>query len=221
MFNIALVEDDVTISEGINYALKKKGYNCYRFYDGDTFLEKVPNIKMDLIIMDVMLPNKDGFHISEEYLSSHNTPILFLTARDSIEDKLKGLGLGAEDYLTKPFDLRELMMRIDIVLRRSCKNFNSYNINEKTVINFLSKEVLVDGVSVNLNPKEYELLLYLIENKGIVLTRDRIIERVWGYDFDGADRTVDINITRLRKKLELDSRQPIVTVFGTGYKYED
>ncbi|MBK1809920.1 response regulator transcription factor [Clostridium sp. YIM B02505] len=221
MFNIALVEDDLTISEGINYALNKKGYNCFRFYDGDTFLENVLNIKMDLIIMDVMLPNKDGFHVSEEYLNSYNTPILFLTARGSIEDKLKGLGLGAEDYLTKPFDLRELMMRIDIILRRSCKNFNSYNINEKTVINFSSKEVLLDGVSVNLSPKEYELLLYLIENKGIVLTRDRIIERVWGYDFDGADRTVDINITRLRKKLELDSRQPIVTVFGMGYKYED
>lgn len=221
MFNIALVEDDFTISEGINYALAKKGYDCYRFYDGDTFLEKAPNIRVDLIIMDVMLPIKDGFQISKEYLKSHNTPIIFLTARGSIEDKLKGLGLGAEDYLTKPFDLRELIMRIDIVLRRNCKNFNSYNINEETIINFSSKEVLVSGMSANLNPKEYELLVYLIENKGIVLTRDKIIERVWGYDFDGADRTVDINITRIRKKLKLESRQPITTVFGVGYKYED
>ena len=218
MFNIAIVEDDITISQGIKYALKKKGYNCYSFYDGDSFLEKVQDINIDLLIMDVMLPKRDGFSISKEYLKSYKTPIIFLTARGGIEDKLRGLGLGAEDYLTKPFDLRELLMRIDIVLRRSYKNFDFYKINETTVINLLAKEVIVDGKSVNLSPKEYELLIYLVKNKGIVLSRDRIIEKVWGYDFDGDDRTVDINITRLRKKLKLNNKQPIITVFGVGYK---
>ncbi|WP_160677296.1 response regulator transcription factor [Clostridium sp. C8-1-8] len=221
MFNIGIVEDDITISEGIKYALNKKGYTCYCFQEGYSFLEATSTLKLDLIIMDIMLPCKDGFYFTREYLNNYKSPIIFLTARGGIEDKLRGLGLGADDYITKPFDLRELLLRIEIILKRSYKRNSFHRINEKTLVNLEGKEVLIDGKPAKLNPKEYELLIYLIENKGIVLSRDKIIEKIWGYDFDGDDRTVDINITRIRKKLKLDNKSPISTVFGIGYKYED
>ncbi|WP_164880638.1 response regulator transcription factor [Clostridium manihotivorum] len=221
MFNIGIVEDDITILEGIEYVLSKKGYTCYCFQEGYSFLEATSSLKLDLIVMDITLPNKDGFFFTKEYLNNYNSPIIFLTARGGIEDKLRGLGLGADDYITKPFDLRELLLRIEIILKRSYKRNGVYKITEKIVVNLDGKEVLVDGIPANLSPKEYELLIYLIENKGIVLSRATIIEKIWGYDFDGDDRTVDINITRIRKKLKLNSKSPISTVFGIGYKYED
>jgi DNA-binding response OmpR family regulator len=214
---ILIVEDDSSISNIIKMNLTIVGYETVQAYDGIEALEMIRSGKFDLILLDVMIPGMDGFELMEK-IRPLEIPVIFLTARESVFDKVSGLKLGADDYMVKPFEAIELLARIETVLRRYGKEDSVIAFHHIRV--YLDKrEVTARDTVAELTPKEYELLIVLIRNKNIALSREQFIEKVWGGDFYGETRTVDMHIKSLRKKLGL--QEHIKTIYKIGYRLED
>lgn len=221
MNKIFCVEDDESIRELIEYTLNSMNFECLGFCDATSFFDGLNETIPHLILLDIMLPDKDGFQILSELKKSpeyKNIPVIMLTAKTSQIDKIKGLDNGADDYITKPFDIMELISRINAVLRRTVKQetTNVISFNEIEV-DLNSRAVFSAGEEISLTYKEFELLKLLIVNKGVVLTRDRLMNEIWGTDFEGETRTVDVHIRTLRQKLK-NSGKYIETVRNVGYK---
>jgi len=220
--NILSIEDDEDIRDILCHFLEKEGFKVLQARDGNEGIDVVFSEKIDLILLDLMLPDMNGYEVCRR-VKEEKIPIIMVTAKNDIFDKILGLELGADDYITKPFDIREVIARIKVCLRR----MESSKEGSEAVINLLngikihekSREVLKNDVLIKLKPKEYELLLTLAKNRRIVMTRDKLLEKVWDYDFEGDSRTVDVHIQRLRKKLEQEFEESMIeTVFGVGYK---
>jgi DNA-binding response OmpR family regulator len=230
---ILVVEDEPSLQETLVYNLKKEGYTVEAAGDGHTALDLARQLKPDLIVLDLMLPGIDGFEVTRILRKEMTTPILMLTARDDEIDRVVGLEVGADDYLTKPFSMRELMARVKAQLRRArlireeLGSQPAETPQEKLtfanlVVNRTRREVILNEAPLQLKPKEYELLLFLAEHKGQMLSREFILERVWGWDYIGDSRTVDVHVRWLRQKIEAHPAKPerIVTVRGGGYRFE-
>ncbi len=230
---ILVVEDELSLRETLAYNLKKEGYTVETVGDGRVAVDAARRIKPDLVVLDLMLPGLDGFEVARVLRKEMTTAILMLTARDDEIDRVVGLEVGADDYLTKPFSMRELLARVKAQLRRTRL------IREEVaqgdggaprgrlafgglVIDQTRREVTLDDSALQLKPKEYELLLFLAQHRGQMLSREFILERVWGWDFVGDSRTVDVHVRWLRQKIEADASKPerIVTVRGGGYRFE-
>ncbi|MDD5880202.1 MAG: response regulator transcription factor [Clostridiales bacterium] len=214
---ILVVEDEAPIRDLISINLQLVGYEVFTAEDGimaEEFLEKQ---RVDLILLDVMIPGIDGFSLIEK-IKKHNTPVIFVTAKESVLDRVKGLRLGADDYIIKPFETMELLARIEVVLRRYNKNDN--HIKFKNIeVDTKQRIVKLNNEEIYLTIKEYELLILLLKNKNIALSREQILEKVWGFEYGGETRTVDIHIQRIREKLDLKNN--IKTVFKVGYRLEE
>ena len=231
---ILVVEDEPALRDTLSYNLKKEGLTVESVGDGRAALESARKLKPDLIILDIMLPELDGFEVARILREEMTTPILMLTARDDEIDRVVGLEMGADDYLTKPFSMRELMARVKAQLRRTRlmqeemgKAGATQTKQEKLtfgdlVVNLTRREVTLHGEPIQLKPQEYELLVFFAEHKGQMLSREFILERVWGWDFIGDSRTVDVHVRWLRQKIEEDASDPkrIITVRGGGYRFE-
>ena len=221
--NILVVEDDRNISELIRMYLEKEGFEVRLAYDGGKAVEEFERQQPDLVLLDIMLPVMDGWQVCERIRRKARTPIIMLTAKSDVTDRITGLEMGADDYLVKPFEMKELMARINAVLRRSeipddTKKRLSF---DKLVINLDSYELTVDGKQVDTPPKELELLYHLAATPNRVYTRNQLLDEVWGFDYFGDSRTVDVHIKRLREKVEGVSEQwELKTVWGVGYKFE-
>ncbi len=233
---ILVVEDERSLQETLVYNLEKQGFTVEVAGDGRTAVEAARRLKPDLIILDIMLPELDGFEVTKILRRDMSVPILMLTARDDEIDRVVGLEVGADDYLAKPFSMRELLARVKAQLRRaqlvrdeltkatngetqsSLETLASGNL----IINQTRREVLLDGQVLALKPKEYDLLLFFAMHKRQMLSREFLMERVWGWDFTGDSRTVDVHVRWLRQKIEADPAAPnrIVTVRGGGYRFE-
>lgn len=216
MIKILVVEDEKPISNLIKINLADSGYYCQCAYDGYEAIGMIEKESYDLILLDIMLPKLNGYEIFN-YIKELNIPVIFLTAKTDVKDKVKGLRLGAEDYITKPFEIMELIARVDRVLRRYNKVGDYFKIFHIEIDN-LSRIVKSDGEVVNLTAKEYDLLLLFVQNKNIALFRKQIYKRVWGDDYMGNTRTVDLHVQRMRKKLDLEDK--IVAVYKIGYRLE-
>ena len=231
---ILIVEDEPALRDTLTYNLKKDGFTVEAVGDGRAALEAARRLKPDLLILDIMLPELDGLEVARILRKEMSTPILMLTARDDEIDRVVGLEVGADDYLTKPFSMRELMARVKAQLRRTRliqeeigkTGVTSIKQEKLTfnnlVVNLTRREVILDGEPIQLKPQEYELLTFFAEHKGQMLSREFILERVWGWDFIGDSRTVDVHVRWLRQKIEDDPGNPvrIVTVRGGGYRFE-
>lgn len=219
---ILIIEDELYICDILSHKLKKEGYEVIYVLDGKSGLIEVENFNPDLLILDIMLPDMSGFDICKKVIEKYTIPIIMLTARDDIVDKILGLELGADDYITKPFDIREVAARVKATLRRvslaSKPSKNTIYINDFIKIEPLSRRVYFKNEEINLKPKEYDLLFMLSQNKNIVFTREKLLDKVWGYDFEGSLRTVDVHVQRIRKKLDRNNSTSVIeTVFGVGY----
>ncbi len=217
MEKILIVEDDIGISDIIKLNLNMVNYDVEQVYDGEKALEVIEKDRCDLIILDVMLPKLDGFTLMEK-INHIDIPVIFLTAKNSIADKVKGLKMGADDYIVKPFESIELLARVEAVLRRYGKKNDILSFKDLE-ISLEERVVKRKDKVVELTLKEFELLKLLVVNKGIALSREKILEKVWGYDYLGETRTVDMHVQKLRKKLELWDE--IKTVYKIGYRLED
>ena len=232
---VLVVEDEIALRETLAYNLKKEGYGVEAVGDGRIALDSARRLQPNLIVLDIMLPGLDGFEVCRILRKEMTTPILMLTARDDEIDRVVGLEVGADDYLTKPFSMRELMARVKAQLRRArliqdeMEKKHSPEATAQIVLTFdnlavnrTRREVLLNGEPIQLKPQEYQLLLFFAEHKGQMLSREFILERVWGWDFIGDSRTVDVHVRWLRHKIEADSANPvrIVTVRGGGYRFE-
>ncbi len=217
MVRILVVEDEKNIASFLKMELEYEGYEVENSYDGKEGLEKALSAEFNLIILDLMIPYLNGLEVCRRIRKSKKTPIIMLTARDSVMDKVSGFQMGADDYLVKPFAIEELLARIEALLRRVQNSTEVLNIIEfkDIVINIESRTVECAGEEINLTTKEYELLVYLIKNKNKVLSRDFLIENIWGYDYDGENNVVDVYIRHLRSKL--NNNDYIQTVRGVGY----
>lgn len=217
MYKILVIEDEVNLASFIKMELVHEGYDVDNSYDGKEGLDKALNKKYDLILLDLLIPNLSGMEVCRRIRKVKNIPIIMLTARDSVMDKVSGFKIGADDYIVKPFAIEELLVRIEAILRRCGNNLDSLReIKFKDlVIDVESRVVKCGGKEINLTTREYELLLYLIKNKNKVLSRDYLIENIWGYDYDGENNIVDVYIRHLRSKLDRDDY--IQTVRGIGY----
>ena len=232
-YKILVVEDEPTLLETLEYNLVRQGYRVCTATDGPTALEVAREEQPDLIVLDVMLPGLDGFEVCRILRPEMSVPILMLTARDEEVDKVVGLEVGADDYVTKPFSMRELLARVKALLRRvrldreelvaEGEGASPERLSFGDLTMDLARcEVLRWGEPLHLKPKEYDLLVFLARNRGIVLSRDLVLERVWGWDYGGGSRTVDVHVRWLREKIESDPAHPtrIVTVRGVGYRFE-
>ncbi len=230
---ILIVEDEPALRDTLIYNLKKDKFSVEAVGDGRAALASARQLKPDLIILDIMLPELDGFEVARILRREMSTPILMLTARDDEIDRVVGLEVGADDYLTKPFSMRELMARVKAQLRRSrLLREELASVKPETahetlafanlVVNLTRREVMLDDDPIQLKPKEYELLEFFASHKGQMLSREFILECVWGWDFIGDSRTVDVHVRWLRQKIEEDASEPkrIVTVRGGGYRFE-
>jgi two-component system OmpR family response regulator len=222
---ILIVEDDPNILETLKYNLGREGYDTLTAVDGVQALETARTSKPDLIILDIMLPKMSGFEVCRILRKEMAVPIIMLTARDDEIDKITGLDLGADDYMTKPFSMRELMARVRALLRR----MEIKLVIPETTVKFGDVEIDIRhhmitraGITLNLSPKEFDLLVFLAGNKGLVFSRDQLLEKVWGYEYSGDTRTVDVHIRWLREKIENNSEEPkrLITIRGVGYKFE-
>jgi DNA-binding response OmpR family regulator len=218
--SVLVVEDETSIASFVALYLKNAGYGIHTVGTGQEALDSVARERPDLIVLDLMLPDLDGLEVCKRVRQSSDVPILMLTARDEDVDKIIGLEVGADDYLTKPFNPRELVARVKSILRRSVSERRELQTRQlthgKLEIDAGRREVKVGGEEVQLAPKEFDLLWELLDHHGVVLTRDQLLERVWGYTFAGDTRTVDVHVRQLRRKL--GDASPIVTVWGVGYK---
>jgi DNA-binding response OmpR family regulator len=214
MIKILVVEDEKPINDLIEMNLTEAGYDCTCVYDGIAACDAVEQERFDLVLLDIMLPGADGYEVLD-YIKPMEIPVIFLTAKGSTDDKVKGLKLGADDYLTKPFEIVELLARVESVLRRYHKNDAEIDAGDLH-IDTLSRVVLKNGEPVNLTVKEFDLLVFFIRNKNIALFRDQIYSNVWGEDYMGDSRTVDLHVQRLRRKLGWEDR--ITSVYKVGYR---
>lgn len=214
MAAILIVEDEISINELVKRNLQLVGHHCTSVFDGKTAISEIQCHTYDLVILDIMLPEIDGFEV---FKKAHETPTIFLTARNSLSDRIKGFSMGADDYLTKPFEMLELSARLEAVLRRTQKNKSCFEAGEVRV-DFIGHQVFYMGQLVECTPKEYELLEVLVNNRNIALSRERLLELVWGYDYEGDTRTIDVHIQKLRKKLGWENI--IKTVYKLGYRLE-
>ena len=226
MYRILVVDDEENIREVIKEYAEFEGHQVSEACDGMQAIEMVKNNDYDIIIMDVMMPRLDGYSACKEIRKIKQIPVLMLSARGEEYDKLFGFEIGIDDYVVKPFSPKEVMARIDAIVKRNqgAKQAPAAPAPETVKfggleINFTSRDVYIDGVKANLTPKEYDLLFYLVRNKNIALTRNKLLEEVWGYDFFGDDRTIDTHIKMLRNNLG-PYRNYIVTLRGMGYKFE-
>lgn len=222
--NILLIEDEEALCMTLSDRLRNEGYGVQCAHDGEAGLLRASESPYDLILLDVMLPRKNGFDVCRQIREAGlDTPIIMLTARGETVDKIVGLKIGADDYLPKPFDMMELMARIEALLRRSSTRSSANGLHQigSLRVDLRGTEVLRDGKAVALSAREFHLLRYLIEHRGITLSRHKILEEVWGYSADTFTRTVDVHVASLRQKLETDPKKPelIVTVPGIGYKF--
>ena len=216
MMKILIVEDEQAIANLIRMNLSDEGYDCVCAYDGKQGADLIENENYDLILLDIMLPEIDGYELLE-YVKPLGTPVIFITAKGAVNDRIKGLKLGADDYLVKPFQIGELLARVEAVLRRYGKSDKQLSFKD-VVINLNSRHVMKNGQPVVLTVKEFDLLVELVRNKNVALYRDRLYEKVWQELFTGETRTLDSHIQRLRKKLEWE--EYIKTVFRIGYRLE-
>ena len=223
--SVLIVEDDANIRELLQLYLEKDGYAVTVAADGGQGLEKFRSIKPDLVLLDVMMPVMDGWAVCKAIRAEGDTPVIMLTAKGETDDKVMGLKAGADDYVTKPFEMKELLARIEAVLRRSDRGAEETKarklIFEKMVIDMDAFELTVDGKKVDTPPKEMELLFFLASTPNRVYTRNQLLDEVWGFDYFGDSRTVDVHIKRLREKLEgVSDKWRVKTVWGVGYKFE-
>ena len=215
---IYVVEDDKSIRNLVDYALTEKGYDVRTFEDGLKISDIIKSQGGQLLILDIMLPDKDGLEILSEIRSFSDIPIILLTAKSEEYDKVLGLESGADDYITKPFSILELISRVKAVLRRSSKKSSDHINYDNITINTRKRSVKVDGKLVDLTYKEFEMLLLFMNNIGNVVTREDFLLKIWGYDYEGETRTVDVHIASLRNKL-LSGGRYIKTVRNLGYKF--
>ena len=223
---VLVVDDEKTLVKALTFNLEKEGFRVEQAYDGEEALTKVFALKPDIVVLDLMLPQVDGFEVCRQIRKKTDVPIIMLTARSEDIDKVLGLELGADDYLTKPFNSRELVARIKAILRRSLfREEETKKIAQigNLQVDLLQHRVRLDGKDINLTSKEFALLSFLVANAGNVYSREQLLEQVWGYDYYGDVRTVDVHIRHLREKLEQDPGNPnlILTVWGTGYKIRE
>jgi DNA-binding response OmpR family regulator len=227
---ILIVEDELTLQETLAYNLEHQGYQVFTASDGNKAIEMAKECNPDLILLDIMLPGIDGFEVCRILRKDMLVPILMLTARDDEIDRVVGLEVGADDYLTKPFSMRELVARVKALLRR-VRQMQSNNLAEEKhqIFDFGNlridesrHEVSLAENPINLKPKEYDLLLYLAHHRGHILSREQILEEVWGWDYFGDSRTVDVHVRWLREKIESDPAKPnrIITIRSAGYRFE-
>ena len=223
--SVLIVEDDPNIRELLQMYLEKDGYAVTLASDGGQGLDKFRTIKPDLVLLDVMMPVMDGWAVCKAIRQEGNTPVIMLTAKGETDDKVTGLKAGADDYITKPFEMKELLARIEAVLRRSDRNCEEAKARrltfDKLTIDMDAFELTVDGKKVEIPPKEMELLFFLASTPNRVYTRNQLLDEVWGFDYFGDSRTVDVHVKRLREKLEgVSKKWSLKTVWGVGYKFE-
>ena len=223
--SVLIVEDDHNIAELLQMYLEKEGYAVTIASDGGKGLEKFRAIKPDLVLLDVMMPVMDGWSVCKAIRAESQTPVIMLTAKGETDDKVTGLKSGADDYVTKPFEMKEVLARIEAVLRRSgnvSTEKKSRRLTfEKLTIDMDAFELIIDGKKVDTPPKEMELLYYLASSPNRVYTRNQLLDEVWGFDYFGDSRTVDVHVKRLREKLEgIEAGWSLKTVWGVGYKFE-
>lgn len=221
---ILVVDDDLNICELLRLYLTKEGYNVVIVNDGVSAVTAFQEESPSLVLLDIMLPKLDGWQVCREIRKFSDTPIIMLTAKGEVFDRVLGLELGADDYVVKPFDTKEIVARIKAVLRRSASS-TSEEIKEvhydKLSINLTNYELKVNGVQIDTPPKEMELIFHLAKSPNRVFTRDQLLDEVWGYDYYGDSRTVDVHVKRLREKLEgVSDKWELRTVWGVGYKFE-
>ena len=222
--SVLIVEDDKRIAELLELYLKKEGFTVQLAFDGGQGLTLFRSMKPDLVILDVMMPVMDGWSVCKAIREESAVPVIMLTAKSETEDKVNGLKMGADDYVTKPFEMQEVLARIEAVLRRTFPSHASSArrlVFDKLVIDMDAFELTVDGKKVDTPPKEMELLFYLASSPNRVYTRNQLLDEVWGFDYFGDSRTVDVHVKRLREKLEgVSDRWCVKTVWGVGYKFE-
>ena len=219
MADLLIVEDEKNMQEIIVQYMKRGGHTCFTADDGIDALMTLKNHPMDLMILDIMIPNLDGFSVCKMAREMSNLPIIMLTAKESEDDKLKGYHLGADDYMTKPFSPKVLLAKVNALLRRSsAPPADAINAGKISLVP-ASHKVLADGQEIVLTHKEYELLHFFMVNPGQIFSRDQLLNRIWGYDFEGTSRTVDTHIKTLRQKLGNEGKS-IVTLIRSGYKFE-
>ena len=221
---ILIVDDDSNICELLRLYLEKDGFDTIIAVDGESAVKLANTEKPDLMLLDIMLPKMDGWQVCREIRKTSQLPIIMLTAKGETFDKVLGLELGADDYVSKPFDTKEVVARVKAVLRRTSYN-NLSDVKEvkfdNLVINLTNYELVVNGVSIDTPPKELELIYHLASNPNRVYTRDQLLDEVWGFDYYGDSRTVDVHVKRLREKLEgVSAKWSLKTVWGVGYKFE-
>ncbi|NRT36020.1 DNA-binding response OmpR family regulator [Clostridium beijerinckii] len=215
--NILIVEDDEAISNLIRISLGMAGYECKQVFDGMEAFDLIKQEPFDLILMDIMLPGIDGFEIMKR-IRGLNIPVIFLTAKNGLADKITGLKSGAEDYIVKPFETVELLARIEIVLRRYSKNNNCIEFKRLKI--YEDERIIKNGdETIDLTLKEFELILLLVKNKNMELSREYLLEKIWGYEYMGETRTIDTHIQKIRKKLDIADN--IKTVYKIGYRLEE
>lgn len=220
MFKILVVDDEKSIREVIRTYAEFEGHEVVEAVDGLDAIDKVKEEDFDVIVMDIMMPRLDGFSSYKEIKKIKNIPVLMLSARSEEYDKLFGFEIGIDDYVTKPFSPRELMARLNVIVNRNNKVEENQAMEfEGLKIDLDGRVVFVDDEIVDLTPKEYDLLVYMVKNKNIALSRDKLLNQVWGYDFYGEDRTVDTHIKMLRNSIK-EYRKFIITVRGVGYKFD-
>ena len=221
---IVVVEDDINIAELLRLYLEKDGFEVLIAHDGGEGLHLAESEKPDLVMLDLMLPVMDGWQVCKAIRKNSKVPIIMLTAKGETEDKVTGLEMGADDYIVKPFEVKELLARVHAVLRRTGEEVPQQGRKltyDKLVINLDSYELIVDGKKVDTPPKEMELLYHLAATPNRVYTRNQLLDEVWGFDYFGDSRTVDVHIKRLREKLEgVSDKWTLKTVWGVGYKFE-
>ena len=220
---VLVVEDDINIAELLRLYLQKDGFEVSHAADGGKAVEMAKEIQPDLVLLDIMLPVMDGWQVCRELRKTMKMPIIMLTAKGETEDKVSGLEMGADDYVVKPFEMKELLARINAVLRRSeiPEDTHKRLTFDKLIIDLDSYELIVDGKKIDTPPKELELLYHLAATPNRVYTRNQLLDEVWGFDYFGDSRTVDVHVKRLREKVENVSDQwALKTVWGVGYKFE-
>ncbi len=228
---ILIVDDDENIAELISLYLIKECFDTETASNGEEAIDKVKSYHPDLILLDIMLPGIDGYDVCREVRKSSNVPIIMLSAKGEVFDKVLGLKIGADDYIVKPFDSNELVARVQAILRRSEKQevHEETNVEEESgdvvqydglVVNLTGYSVVYNGKSVEMPPKELELLYFLASSPNQVFTREQLLDRIWGYDYIGDTRTVDVHVKRIREKIKDGSNWSISTVWGIGYKFE-
>ena len=222
---ILIVEDDPNIAELVQMYLEKEGYNTRIASDGGQGIDLFRQLRPDLVLLDIMLPVMDGWNVPRTIRQDSKTPVIMLTAKGETNDKVQGLKQGADDYLTKPFEMKELLARVEAVLRRAGGEDDKTKprrlVFDKLIIDLDSFELIVDGKRIETPPKEMELLYHLASSPNRVFTRNQLLDEVWGFDYFGDSRTVDVHVKRLREKLEgVSDKWSLKTVWGVGYKFE-